>query len=111
MTDTNVFWLPDPCPPWCIGVHSATDDLDIRRHDSDQLCNVLLTAMVNHRSDKALFASVYLVQGYREISPLVHFEASHDLKFVFTLDEAERIGTTLLEAVRQGTGTDHAPAH
>jgi hypothetical protein len=106
----EVFWLRGPCPPWCVGVHSNHDEREDRRHDSGDLCDVLLTSMANQRSDTPLLASVHLGQGYREVDPLVYFSASHHVEISFTLDEAEQVGTAFREAVRHGEGTDLSQA-
>lgn len=110
MNGDDVFWLKRPCPAWCVATHGSDDELEHRRHESDELCSVPLASMVNRCSDRPLLATVYLGQGYREVGPLVYFIASRQIDVVFTLEEAEQVGTAFLTAVRRGKEADHAPA-
>jgi hypothetical protein len=67
--------------------------------------------MVNTQTIIPLFATVSLRQGCREVEPLVNLHASRYLQMQFTVAEAAQLGTALLDAGRQGGGTDHAPTH
>lgn len=99
------FWLTTPCPAWCVKQHADDDRLDERRHESDILARVLLLSMMDKYTADPVETEVQLIQGYREIGPLIHIRSGRKHELVCVLDEAEQIAGALLDGVRAGGST------
>jgi hypothetical protein len=72
----RVFWLTQPCPPWCSQWHDDNDDGEDRTHMSDWNGKVplVLEDGVEYRKGQPYqpeYASICLVQDVREIEPRI----------------------------------------
>jgi hypothetical protein len=96
------YWLTTSCPKWCTEQHEAGDAVNRREHRSEELGALILTPMGTRHSAEPVNGWVYLVQGYREIGPLVHIHQEHKVVLICTLDEARQLAAAILDAVRLG---------
>jgi uncharacterized protein DUF6907 len=112
---TRPFWLFEPCPSWCDGLHEDGDGIADRRHHSRWGKRICLSTMDPCRAafdlgDDAVrhepcLINVRLEQGYREIEPRVVVEEVHGLgRFTLTMPETERLGKALAKAIELARG-------
>lgn len=110
MTD-RPYWLTTPCPKWCTARHQTSDPVNQREHRSDALGALVQTAVGTRNSGEPVHGWVRLVQGYREVAPLLHLHQGAKPVLVFTLGEAQQLAATMLDAVRIGESEYGAQAN
>src|SRR3989442_266612 len=101
MSNSTVYWLTAPCPPWCEEEHHDDDFTEHRIHrPADDLASVLLTANDPIRlpnKDGSVCCTpailrVDLAQHAREAEPRVLLGEEHSIEYSLTPGEAVEIG-------------------
>lgn len=110
------YWLPGPCPSWCLGDHDDMEDwpLDLRVHLSGSLQVVPLSTMdpievrvVESGRYRPWYLAVRVEQGLREIGPRIVLEdETGTTKISFTPSEAQQIVDAVVDAIRIATGSE-----
>lgn len=98
------FWLNEPCPDWCDGMHDARDLPADRRHLSGPQGGVRLTQAEAVEADDGSWVPqeihLVLAQHVREIEPLVLFRTRATATvWHLTLPEARDLAEALTRAL------------